>query len=109
MKILNVITFNPLRRLRIIGFLEGISYLILLGIAMPLKYYAGFPMAVKITGWAHGLLFILYIYAVIQAYYEYNWSIRKTFIALVASILPFGPFLLEAGLKKEELELKEVK
>jgi len=98
--------FNPLRRLRIIGFLEGISFLILLGIAMPLKYYAGMPLAVKVTGWAHGLLFILYIYAVIQAYFEYGWSIKKALIALAASLFPFGPFLLEPGLKKEELELK---
>lgn len=98
-------TLHPLRRLRIIGFLEGLSYIILLGIAMPLKYYAGFPMAVKVTGWAHGALFILYIYAVIQAYYEYGWNFRKAFIALAASIIPIGTFLLEPKWKKEEVEL----
>jgi integral membrane protein len=95
---------NPLKRFRIIGFLEGISFLVLLGIGMPLKYFADIPMAVKITGWTHGLLFILYIYALIQVHYEYGWTIRKTLIAFAASLIPFGPFLLDSKLKKEEAE-----
>lgn len=96
---------TPLNRLRLVGFLEGISYLLLLGIAMPLKYYAGLPMAVKVTGWVHGVLFIAYIYALIQVYFENNWSLKKVFIAFIASLLPFGTFYLEPKWKKEAMEL----
>lgn len=89
---------DTLGRLRIIGFLEGISFLVLLFIAMPLKYMAGQPMAVKITGMAHGLLFVLYILYVIMAKVEYNWSIKKTVLALLASLVPFGTFWADVKL-----------
>ncbi|MFW5972756.1 MAG: DUF3817 domain-containing protein, partial [Bacteroidota bacterium] len=52
---------TALSRLRLIGFIEGLSYLALLGIAMPLKYMAGMPMAVRYVGWIHGVLFVLYV------------------------------------------------
>ena len=55
---------SPIGRLRIIAFLEGVSFLLLTGIAMPLKYMAGMPMAVKIAGMAHGVFFILFICSV---------------------------------------------
>ncbi|MFT2009493.1 DUF3817 domain-containing protein [Pontibacter sp. 13R65] len=89
-------------RLRAIGILEGISFLLLLGIAMPLKYMAGIPEAVKFVGWAHGVLFVLYIGAVAQAAMDHNWSLKKIAISLFASLLPFGPFLIDGKLKKEE-------
>ena len=56
-----------IRTLRVIGILEGVSYLVLLGIAMPLKYIYAIPEAVKFTGWAHGVLFMAYIPAVFIA------------------------------------------
>ncbi|WP_242920578.1 DUF3817 domain-containing protein [Pontibacter liquoris] len=92
----------PIKRLRIIGTLEGISYLVLLGIAMPLKYWADMPVFVKYTGWAHGLLFMLFLAAVANAALARRWSARKVLMALVASVLPFGPFILDARLLKEE-------
>ena len=91
-----------LGRLRIIGFLEGLSFLVLLGIAMPLKYIAGKPEAVKIVGMAHGLLFVLYLFMVVQAKVEYRWSIKKMLLAMVASVLPFGPFVADAKLFRAE-------
>jgi integral membrane protein len=89
---------NTIGRLRIIGFLEGISFLVLLFIAMPLKYMAGQPMAVKITGMAHGVLFVLYILYVVMAAIEYSWSIKKSVLAFLASLVPFGTFWADAKL-----------
>jgi integral membrane protein len=89
---------NTIGRLRIIGFLEGISFLVLLFIAMPLKYMADQPMAVKITGMAHGVLFVLYILYVIMAAVEYSWSIKKSVLAFFASLVPFGTFWADAKL-----------
>lgn len=79
-------------RLRIIGFMEGVSYLLLLFIAVPLKRLGGHPEAVEILGPIHGLLFLLYVLLVIQAKIEYGWSAGKTWMALLASIIPGGTF-----------------
>jgi integral membrane protein len=92
---------NTLGRFRIIAILEGISFILLLGIAMPLKYFAGMPLAVKYTGWAHGVLFIFYILLLIQVKIEYDWGWKRTAGAFIASLLPFGTFVLDARLKKE--------
>ncbi|MBF9255331.1 DUF3817 domain-containing protein [Pontibacter sp. 172403-2] len=91
-----------IKRLRLIGILEGISYLVLLGIAMPLKYMADMPAPVKYVGWAHGLLFVLFVAAVANAAIAKRWSVLKVLAALVASVLPFGPFILDAKLLKQE-------
>ena len=85
-------------RLRVAGFLEGISFLALLGIAMPLKYLAGRPEAVRVVGMAHGVLFILYVVLVLLARREQRWPLRTTAWLLVAAFLPFGPFLADARL-----------
>jgi len=98
---------NSISNLRLIGFIEGVSFLILLLVAMPLKYYLDFPMAVKITGWIHGVLFILYIAAVFLAMKAMRWNWFSVFVALVASLIPIGTFVLDSSLKKRELELEE--
>lgn len=95
---------TALGRLRIVGFLEGISFLVLLGIAMPLKYVWQMPEAVKVTGMLHGVLFVLYGILVLQVKIEHDWSFKKMGLALVASILPFGPFVADKRLFKEENE-----
>lgn len=79
-------------RLRIIGFLEGVSFLVLLFIAMPLKYVLGMPEMVKKVGMMHGLLFVLYVMAVVIAKIEKDWSMGKTGLALLVSVVPFGTF-----------------
>ena len=84
-----------------IAFLEGISYLLLLLIAMPLKYLANIPEGVKYIGWAHGVLFVLFCLYLLKVWIGLKWSFGKAFLAFVASLLPFGTFILDARLKKE--------
>jgi integral membrane protein len=89
---------TPLGRLRVIGFWEGVSFLVLLCIAMPLKYFAGWPDAVRVVGMAHGVLFILYVAAALHATVSYQWSWRRAAAILAASVLPAGPFIVDAKL-----------
>lgn len=93
---------TPLGRLRVIGWWEGVSFLVLLGIAMPLKYFAGMPQAVRVVGMAHGVLFMLYVAAAIQAALAYDWPWKKTALVLLASVLPGGPFVVDAKILREE-------
>ena len=86
--------------LRIIALLEGLSFLLLLGVAMPLKYMYDKPEMVKIVGMAHGVLFIAYILLVIIVRQLLNWNFKQTFIALIASVLPFGTFYADKKLFK---------
>jgi integral membrane protein len=97
---------TSLGRLRVIGWWEGVSFLVLLGIAMPLKYFADWPQAVRVVGMAHGVLFLLYLWAAIQAALDHNWTWKRTALVLVASLLPAGPFVVEAKILREE-EAKE--
>lgn len=91
---------DHLARVRRVGYVEGLSFLILLGIAMPLKWFAGKPMAVTVFGWFHGLMFMLYIAVAIQAYRALKWPRAKLLGAFAASVLPFGPFVFERWLRK---------
>lgn len=90
---------TPLGRLRGIGIIEGISFLILLFIAMPLKYYADIPEAVAIVGMAHGVLFTLYLLAIAHAFFVRKITFLIAFFAVVAAFIPFGPFILERKLR----------
>jgi integral membrane protein len=81
---------------RYTGWLEGLSYLLLLGVAMPLKYVWGDPSWVRVVGMAHGLLFIAYVGMAFVLYDRENWSIKKLVYAMIASVLPFGPFVFDA-------------
>ena len=87
--------------LRLSALLEGISFLILLGIAMPLKYLAGIPELVTLIGWAHGVLFVWYIGSVLMARSEYNLGLKHTAIALAGSVLPFGTFYADNKVFKQ--------
>ncbi len=89
-------------RVRAVGMLEGISFLLLMGVAMPLKYAAGMPEAVRYTGWAHGLLFITYCGVIFLAWTEGALPFRKAVMAFVASLLPFGPFFIDKRLEVDE-------
>jgi integral membrane protein len=88
-------------RLRVIGFWEGVSFLVLLLIAMPLKYAYDEPGAVRVVGMAHGVLFMLYVAAAIQAALEHRWTWQRTALVLLASLLPAGPFVVDAKLLRE--------
>ena len=85
-------------RVRLIGLTEGISFLLLMGVAMPLKYLAGQPLAVKYVGWAHGLLFILLCMAIFQAWVAGSLSFRRSLLVFGAALFPFGPFLIDKRL-----------
>ncbi|HYD20212.1 MAG TPA: DUF3817 domain-containing protein [Flavipsychrobacter sp.] len=91
-----------LKRFRQVAVLEGVSYLLLLFIAMPLKYMADMPEAVKYTGWAHGILFILYAILLVQCWQNYGWKFGKAALIFIASLLPFAPFVVDRKLKAEE-------
>ncbi|MDF2157829.1 DUF3817 domain-containing protein [Algoriphagus sp. CAU 1675] len=90
------------KRFKWISLIEGTSFLVLLFIAMPLKYVMDQPMAVTVVGWAHGILFILYIYTVFPTASKLNWNFSRTLFALIASVLPFGPFIFDRNLKKSQ-------
>ncbi len=87
---------TALSRLRLIGFLEGVSYLLLLGVAMPLKYWAGEPLAVKVVGMAHGILFLGFLLALALEARAQRWSWKTSAAGVIASLLPAGPFVFDA-------------
>lgn len=86
---------TPLARLRLFSFLEGWSFVLLLFIAMPLKYLAGQPGAVKVIGMAHGVLFIVCVVAALHAHVVHRWPAKRTALIVLATLVPFGPFIAE--------------
>lgn len=92
------LTFN---RFRTIAKAEGISFLLLLFIAMPLKYFADMPMAVRIAGSIHGGLFIAFMIWMYLVYDRYNRDTRWMGRAFLASIIPFGTFIMDKHWKNE--------
>lgn len=90
-----------LKILSIVGILEGISYLLLFGVGMPLKYMWEMPLANLIIGTLHGILFFAYCMWVLVAAGEQKWSKWITFWALAASVIPFGTFVADRKLFRE--------
>jgi len=82
-------------RFRTVAIAEGWSFLLLLFVAMPLKYMAGMPLAVKYVGWAHGVLFIAYWITALPLFTKLKWDIERIIGLGLASILPFGTFVME--------------
>lgn len=83
-------------RLRLLGFLEGISLLILIGIAMPLKYIYHEPAMVKVMGSVHGLLFVLFVVNTLSVGVEYRWKfMTTTWKVLLGCVVPFGTFYID--------------
>ena len=91
---------------RRIALAEGISFLILLGIAMPLKYFADSPLAVRITGMVHGVLFIAFIILAWNTMDSLQKNWRWFGKACIAAFIPFGTFVFDRELKKEEAKLR---
>ena len=87
------------QRFKWVAYGEGASFLVLLGIAMPLKYLAGLPQPVRIVGLTHGVLFIAYVLLVFNAVGSGRFDGRTAAWALLASLLPFGPFVFERRLQ----------
>jgi len=87
---------TPIGRLRIIGFLEGISLLVLVFVAVPLKYILGRPELVKLMGPIHGLLFCLFVFLTLSVGVSYKWIFSKvTWKVLLACVIPFGTFYVD--------------
>ena len=80
---------------RLTAFLEGVSYIFLLFIAVPIKYLLNEALYVKILGMPHGILFILYVLLSIIAKIKYNWNFRKFLFISIASLVPFGTFYID--------------
>jgi integral membrane protein len=95
---------TALGRLRITGLIEGISLLLLLFIAMPLKYLAGKPQMVTMVGWAHGVLFVAFMLAVLHVYILKKWPFKYLVMAFIAAFFPFGTFWFDRKLKKQQLQ-----
>jgi integral membrane protein len=80
---------------RWLAFFEGISFLMLLFVAMPLKYWMGMPQATRVAGMAHGFLFLGYCLLAFLLASEKKWSRSQHLLAYVAAILPFGTFVFD--------------
>lgn len=93
---------TPIGRLRVAGLVEGASYLLLLGVAMPLKHLAGIPGPVKVVGWIHGVLFMIFCAALAQAMFAARWSTRKAAGVFIAALLPFGTFAIDRRLRRDD-------
>jgi len=94
-------TFSWFRK---VAIAEGVSFLVLLFIAMPLKYLANIPIAVTIAGGLHGILFISFFILAREVKSDYKKDYKWMGKALLASILPFGTFVMDKQWKKEEAE-----
>ncbi len=90
---------KALDRFRVISLAEGVSYLVLVGIAMPLKYAAGIPSAVRVVGMLHGVLFVAFVVGLVLAARAERWGAKQLVIAMIAALLPFGAFWLERRLR----------
>ena len=97
-----------LQLFRKVALYEGLSLIILMGIAMPLKYIWDQPAAVKYVGWIHGILFILYIWILFRVWMERDWPFKRAAIAVIASLVPFGTMIFDRSLKREVKELRAV-
>jgi integral membrane protein len=84
---------------------EGLSFLLLLGIAMPLKYMADWPFGVRYIGLAHGVLFIAYGLCLLGAMQEAGWPLSRGAKLMGAALVPFGPMLVDRSLAEDEAEL----
>jgi len=97
---------SPIPLLRATAIVEGVSFLVLLLVAMPLKYFAGMPMAVKVAGWVHGVLFMALCAALLWTMIAARWPIGRGALVFVAALLPFGPFVLDRRMKQYAAEFE---
>jgi integral membrane protein len=94
---------NQIRMFRMTALAEGCSFLILLCIAMPMKYFMGMPEVVRVVGSIHGGLFLLYVGLLALLQFRQRWPVIFSLYAFVASIIPFGTFLLDKQLREKEV------
>lgn len=93
---------HPVGRVRLVALADGVSFLVLLGIAMPLKYLADRPEAVRLVGSIHGALVILLLLFLLLALIDRALGWRQAAIVFLASLVPFGPFVIDRRLALRE-------
>lgn len=91
---------KEIRFLRVMGIADGVSLLVLLLIAMPLKYFAGLPMAVTIVGSIHGAIFVTYVISIAIVQLRIRWNIGYSLIAGIVAFIPFGNFIFDKHIKR---------
>lgn len=94
---------NPIKRFRLTALAEGSSFLVLLFLAMPMKYLMGMPRVVTVVGAIHGILFLLYIAQLTRLRTTHQWDNRFSVSTFLASLLPFGPFVFDKRLREKEV------
>ncbi len=98
---------SQLRRMRAVSLLEGTTLLLLVGIAVPLKHLAGFPVATAIMGPIHGIAFILYVWMLVQTLSMGGWTRRAAARMVLAAFIPFGAFVNERALARRQASLAQ--
>lgn len=98
---------NPVPFLRITALVEAASFLVLVGIAMPLKYFWDMPIAVKVVGWTHGVLFMIFCCAWLRVMLFARWPMARGALIFFAALLPFGPFLLDRRMLRYAEEFQQ--
>ena len=97
------VTMSQIRVFRMIGLAEGSSFLTLLFVAIPMKYFIGMPEVVRAVGSIHGVLFVLYVGQLAMLHVRQRWSYTFSLYALLASVIPFGTFMLDKHLREKEV------
>ena len=92
---------SALRQFRLVALAEGVSFLVLLFVAMPLKYLLGLPLAVRIVGSVHGVLFVVFVVALLRVSIVRRWPLYRSVLAFISSIVPFGTFAFDRLLVRE--------
>lgn len=93
---------SPVGRLRVVSAIEGLSYVLLVGVAMPLKYIWGQPEAVRALGMAHGVLFVAFVGALVWAMAAQRWSPLRAAWLLLLSLIPLGALRIEHELRRAD-------
>jgi len=94
-------TYTPKTTI-LVGHIEGLSYLVLLFIAMPMKYMMGYPIGVKIMGTVHGILFCAYVYFLIESWAKLKWKFLTVTVLFILSLIPFGTFFQKKVIERVE-------
>ena len=97
--------FSQLRKMRYVSLAEGTTLILLIGIAVPLKHLAGFPIATQIMGPVHGVAFVVYVWMLIQTVSMGGWSTSATAKMVIAAFIPFGAFWNERALARRQSAL----
>jgi len=93
---------NPVALLRKIALMEAVSFLLLLGVAMPLKYIWNLPQAVMVVGSVHGALFVLFSLALLLVLVVARWPLLRAALVFIASLIPFVPFFMDRWMRGHE-------